>query len=63
MDFLSTHVFSVKKGDNSTNFAAGGIINHRTYNPLCRDKNKQQVTSYVMVYMTMSHVSSRLLLH
>jgi hypothetical protein len=30
MDFHSTHVFSVKKADNSANFTADGIINHRT---------------------------------
>jgi hypothetical protein len=36
MEFHSTHVLSVKKAD----FAAGGIINCRTHNSLCRDKNK-----------------------
>jgi hypothetical protein len=41
MDFHSTHVFSVKKADYSTNFAAGRIVNRRSYhNWLCRDKNK-----------------------
>jgi hypothetical protein len=30
MDFHSTHVFSIKKADNSTNFAAGRIQNRRT---------------------------------
>jgi hypothetical protein len=55
-DFLSTHVFSVKKADNSANFAAGWVINCRTHNSLCRDKNKHQVNSYVMVYKAMSHV-------
>jgi hypothetical protein len=57
MDFHRTYVFSMKKGDNSMNFAAGGIINHRTHhNSLRRDKNKHWVTSYVMVYKAMSHV-------
>jgi hypothetical protein len=31
MDFHSTHVFSVKKADNSVNFTGGGIINHRMH--------------------------------
>jgi hypothetical protein len=57
MDFSSTHAFSVKKVDNSVNFAAGGIINRRTHhNSLCRDKNKHLMTSYVMVYKVMSRV-------
>jgi hypothetical protein len=47
----------MKKADNSMNFAAGAIINHRTHhNSLRRDKNKHQVTRYVMVYKAMSHV-------
>jgi hypothetical protein len=46
MDFRSTGVFSVKKADNSGNFAAGGIINRReNHNSLWRDKNKHYVTS------------------
>jgi hypothetical protein len=57
MNFRSTHVFSVKKADNSTNFAAGGIINRRTDNLLCRDKDKRLVTSYVVVYKAMDHVT------
>jgi hypothetical protein len=53
-----THVFSVKKADNSTNFAAGGIMNRKTHhNLLCRDKNKYYVTSYVMVYKAMNHAT------
>jgi hypothetical protein len=41
MGFSSTHVSSMKKADNSANFAAGGIINHRThYNSPCGGKNK-----------------------
>jgi hypothetical protein len=56
MDFRN--IFSVKKADNSANLAAGGVINRRTHhNSPCRDKNKQQVTSYVMVYKAMSHVT------
>jgi hypothetical protein len=58
MDFRSTHVFSAKKADKRANFAAGGIISRGTlYNLLCRDKNKHQMTSYVMVYKAMSHVT------
>jgi hypothetical protein len=57
MDFHSTHVFSMKKEDKSTNFAAGGIINCRTHHTsLCRDKNKHLVTSPVMVYKATSYV-------
>jgi hypothetical protein len=57
MDFCSTHDFSMKKVDDNTNFAAGGIINHRTHhNSLCSGKNKPWVTSYVMVYKAMSYV-------
>jgi hypothetical protein len=57
MDFSSTRAFSVKKVDNSENFAAGGIINRRTYhNSLCRDKNKHYMASSVMVYEAMDHV-------
>jgi hypothetical protein len=29
MDIRSTYVFSLKKADNSANFAAGGIINRK----------------------------------
>jgi hypothetical protein len=48
----------VKKADNGDNVAAGGIINRRIeHNPLCRDKNKHQVTNYVIVYKAMSHVT------
>jgi hypothetical protein len=48
----------VKKVVNSENFEAGGIINRRTHhNSLCRDKNKHQVTNYMMDYMVMSHVT------
>jgi hypothetical protein len=39
--FCSTHLFSMKKVNNSVNFAAGGIINCNTnHNSLCWDKNK-----------------------
>jgi hypothetical protein len=56
MDFYSTHVFRVKKADN-TNLAAGGIITCKTHHTsLCTDKNEHSVTSYVMVYKAMSHV-------
>jgi hypothetical protein len=41
--------------DNRANFAAGGIINRR--NSLCRDKNEHKITSYVMVYDALSHVT------
>jgi hypothetical protein len=58
MDFRSTRVFSVKKADNSANFAAGGNINGRTHrNSLCSSKNKHYMTSYVMLYKAMSHVT------
>jgi hypothetical protein len=58
MDFLSTYVFSVKKADQSMNFAVGGIINRRTHhNSLWRDKNKHEVTNYVMVYKAMNHAT------
>jgi hypothetical protein len=57
MNFCSTHVFSVTKADNSANFAAGGIINLRTHNSLCIDKNKHYMTSYVMVYKATSRVT------
>jgi hypothetical protein len=58
MDFRSSNVFGVKKADNNANFAAEGLINRRTHhNSLCRDKNKHNVTSYVMVYKAMSHVT------
>jgi hypothetical protein len=41
INFRSTHVFSVKKVDNSANFAAGGIDSRKTlHNSFCRDKNK-----------------------
>jgi hypothetical protein len=57
------HVFSVKKVGNSANFAAGGIIDRRTHhNSLCEDKNKHYVTSYMMVYKAMSHVTLRRML-
>jgi hypothetical protein len=50
--------FCVKKSDSSANFAAGGIISSRTHdNLVCRDKNKLYVTSYVMVYKAVSHVT------
>jgi hypothetical protein len=58
MDFRSTHVFSMKRADKSANCTAAGIISHRTHhNSLCRDKNKHKVTSYMMVYKAMSHVT------
>jgi hypothetical protein len=58
MDFRSNQVFSVKKADNGANFAAGGIIGRRTHhNSLYRGENKHWVTSYVMVYKAMSHVT------
>jgi hypothetical protein len=40
MYFRSTHVLSVKKADICSNFAAGAIINRRTRNSFCRDRNK-----------------------
>jgi hypothetical protein len=41
MDFCSTHIFSMKKADNSMNLAAGGNINRRTHhNSLCREKEQ-----------------------
>jgi RNase P protein component len=58
MDFRSAHAFSVKKADNSANFAAGGIINRRTHhNSRCRNRNKHWMTSYMMVHKAMSHVT------
>jgi hypothetical protein len=57
MNLGSIHVFIMKKSDNSVNFTAGRIINHRTHhNSLCTDKNKHFITSYVMVYEAMRHV-------
>jgi hypothetical protein len=48
----------VKETDNSTNFAAGGIIDRKTHhNSLFEDNNKHWVTSYAMVYKAMSHVT------
>jgi hypothetical protein len=56
-DFPSTQ-FSMTKSDNSSSFATGGIINRRTHhNSLCRNKNKHQMTSYVIVDKTVSHVT------
>jgi hypothetical protein len=47
----------MKKAGNSVNFAAGVIINGKTYhNSLCRDKNKHKVTNYVTVYKETSRV-------
>jgi hypothetical protein len=41
IDFRSTHVFNVKKTDESAKFAAGGSIKRSTHhNSLCGDKNK-----------------------
>jgi hypothetical protein len=56
MHFSSTQVITVKKLDNSVNFTAEGIINHRAHNSLCKDKAKHCVTSYVMVYNAMGYV-------
>jgi hypothetical protein len=51
MDFRSTRDFSAKKGDNSTNFAAGGIINSGTHHiALFGDKNK------AMSHVTLPHL-------
>jgi hypothetical protein len=48
----------VKKADNSANFTAGGIVYRRTHHSsLYKNKNKRCVTSYVMVYKAMSHVT------
>jgi hypothetical protein len=48
----------VKKEDNIVNFATSRIINSRTqHNSFCTDKKKHQVTSYVVVYKAMSHVT------
>jgi hypothetical protein len=50
--------FSAKKTDNRVNFEAGKIINRmKHHNSLCRDKNKHCVTSYMLVYKAMSHVT------
>jgi hypothetical protein len=58
MDFRTIHFFSVKKADNRTNFAGDRIINRRSHhNSLCREEKKHEVTSYVMVYKAMSHVT------
>jgi hypothetical protein len=56
--FPGTHVCSVKEADNSAIFDAGEIINCETYhNSLCRDKIKQKVTSCMMVYKAVSHMT------
>jgi hypothetical protein len=47
--------FSTKNVDSIANFAAGGIINR--INSLCRGKNQQYVTSYLLVHYSMSHVA------
>jgi hypothetical protein len=58
IDSCITLAFSANKVVNSSNFAAGGITNHRTrHNSLCRDKNKHYVTSYVMGYKAVRHVT------
>jgi hypothetical protein len=58
MNFLSTQVSSMMKTDYIPNFAIGGIINRRTqHNSLCKDKNKHWLTSYVIVYKALSHVT------
>jgi hypothetical protein len=58
MDFRISCVFGEKKADNSANFAAGVITKCRTHhNSLRRGKNKHYVTSFVMVYEAMSHVT------
>jgi hypothetical protein len=42
------------------NLAAGGVMNRRArHNSLCGDKNKHQVTSYVVVHKTMEHVTTQ----
>jgi hypothetical protein len=41
MDFGSTHVSSVRKADNSANFAAGGIINRRTHHKSLSKRQEQ----------------------
>jgi hypothetical protein len=44
MDISSTHLFSVKKPNNSANFAAGGIIDCSTDRKhSIRDENEQLV--------------------
>jgi hypothetical protein len=58
MAFRSAQVFSVKKEDNSANFAFGRITNRRKqHNSICRGKNKHYATSYMMIYKAMSHVT------
>jgi hypothetical protein len=58
MDLHSTHVSSMKKANNSKNFAATRLTNHRAHhNSFFRDKNKHFVICYVMVYKAMSHVT------
>jgi hypothetical protein len=57
MDFRSTHVFSVKKADNSANFAAGGIIKRTTrHNSLCGDKEQTLGDQLYDGYKAMSYV-------
>jgi hypothetical protein len=41
MDFHIINVFSENNVDYRADFEAGGIINHTTHNPLCRDKNNR----------------------
>jgi hypothetical protein len=57
MDFSSANDIITKKENNSVNFAACRIINRRTHDSLCGDENKHWVTSYVLVYKAMSHVT------
>jgi hypothetical protein len=57
-DFRRAHIFCVKKTDNRANFAACGITNYgKHHNSLCRDKNKHQMTGYMMLYMALNHVT------
>jgi hypothetical protein len=58
MDFLSTHICSVKKAANSANFTSGGIINRKAqHNSLRRDKSKRKVVYKGMSYVTLSRRS------
>jgi hypothetical protein len=48
-------IFCVKKADNSANFAAGGIINHRTHH---NSRQEQTLGDQLCgIYKAMSHAT------
>jgi hypothetical protein len=57
MDISRTHLFSMKKPNNSANFAAGGIIDCSTHHKhSIRDENEQLVAVEVMVDWLLSYI-------